>query len=210
MNYKTISNYTQFRSRCLHAFATTDTCFNAEELEKIIEYTDKLTVAKGLVAGGSIPQDDEENIYRKSNISFFHPTPENDWIFKKLNASIEDLNSIHFNFDLNGYDSLQYTEYNSTYEGKYDWHMDSLLGVVMPDKMFEMRKLSFSLILSEPGVDYEGGEFEMLINSTTPTTIPAKKGTIIFFPSFMLHRVNTVTKGKRKSIVGWITGPKFR
>jgi len=37
-----------------------------------------------------------------------------------------------------------------------------------------------------------------------------KKGDIIVFPSFMVHRVKPVTKGTRKSIVIWVLGPKFR
>ena len=33
------------------------------------------------------------------------------------------------------------------------------------------------------------------------------KGEIFVFPSWMLHRVTPVTKGKRKVIVGWGLGP---
>jgi PKHD-type hydroxylase len=37
-----------------------------------------------------------------------------------------------------------------------------------------------------------------------------KRGRILFFPSFILHKVHPVTKGVRKSIVAWVEGPKFR
>ena len=37
-----------------------------------------------------------------------------------------------------------------------------------------------------------------------------KKGSILIFPSFVEHRVTPVTKGVRKSLVGWYEGPKFR
>jgi PKHD-type hydroxylase len=37
-----------------------------------------------------------------------------------------------------------------------------------------------------------------------------KKGTVIAFPSFIPHRVTELTSGVRKSLVGWIEGPKFR
>jgi PKHD-type hydroxylase len=42
--------------------------------------------------------------------------------------------------------------------------------------------------------------------------VPAekKKGSVLLFPSWILHRVTPVTKGVRKSIVVWVTGPKFR
>ena len=77
--------------------------------------------------------------------------------------------------------------------------------------MYETRKLSVTFLLNEPGVDFEGGEFE--INSgeeKNAESIKMKKGDIIVFPSFMLHRVKPVTKGVRKSIVIWVMGPKFR
>jgi PKHD-type hydroxylase len=35
------------------------------------------------------------------------------------------------------------------------------------------------------------------------------RGEIVIFPSFILHRVTPVTKGKRRVIVGWALGPNF-
>ena len=37
-----------------------------------------------------------------------------------------------------------------------------------------------------------------------------EKGTIIIFPSFILHRVTPITKGTRESMVGWVSGPPYR
>jgi hypothetical protein len=39
---------------------------------------------------------------------------------------------------------------------------------------------------------------------------PRERGTVIAFPSCVLHRVTPITAGTRKSLVVWITGPKFR
>ena len=36
-----------------------------------------------------------------------------------------------------------------------------------------------------------------------------KKGTLIVFPSFTWHRVNPITKGHRKVLVGWLLGKPF-
>jgi len=36
-----------------------------------------------------------------------------------------------------------------------------------------------------------------------------EKGTIICFPSYIIHRVSKVTKGQRRSLVLWIHGPPF-
>ena len=34
-------------------------------------------------------------------------------------------------------------------------------------------------------------------------------GTAIVFPSFMRHKVAPVTKGRRRSLVGWFLGPLY-
>jgi len=36
------------------------------------------------------------------------------------------------------------------------------------------------------------------------------KGRVLAFPSFMIHGVAPVTKGKRESVVVWVEGPKFK
>jgi PKHD-type hydroxylase len=37
-----------------------------------------------------------------------------------------------------------------------------------------------------------------------------EQGTIIAFPSYILHEVTPITKGKRYSLEGWITGKPFK
>ena len=65
--------------------------------------------------------------------------------------------------------------------------------------------------MNEPGVDFEGGDFEINQGQEKDATkVDAKKGRILAFPSFMLHRVAPTTKGKRKSLVFWALGPKFK
>jgi len=75
----------------------------------------------------------------------------------------------------------------------------------------DQRKLSVTLLLNEPGVDFEGGEF-MMGRTSDPKNdiIPCKKSQCILFPSFIQHKVAPVTKGVRKSIVVWVRGPRFR
>ena len=148
---------------------------------------------------------------RKSDVAFVERNDKTGWIYERLNYVIDSLNAQFYNFDLNGYDTFQYTVYHDYEKGKYDYHMDTIMGTGMPDDMYETRKLSVTFLLNEPGVDFEGGEFE--INSgqeKDAESVKMKKGDIIVFPSFMLHRVKPVTKGVRKSIVIWVMGPKFR
>ena len=99
---------------------------------------------------------------------------------------------------------FQYTTYDKT--GKYDWHMDTSLGRD-PSNLQETRKLSMTICLND---DYVGGEFQINMGQEKDAqTLPAKKGRAFFFPSFIIHRVAPVKKGVRKSLVVWVTGPKF-
>ena len=71
-----------------------------------------------------------------------------------------------------------------------------------------IRKLSFTLCLND---EFEGGDFN--IWDAHPKTeksnikkIKLKKGEMLVFPSHLWHKVDKVTKGTRKSLVGWVVG----
>ena len=72
-----------------------------------------------------------------------------------------------------------------------------------------IRKLSFTIQLSDPD-DYEGGNVILLTEEGMKYVVPRKKGTIILFDSRTQHCVNKVKKGVRKSIVGWVVGPRWK
>ena len=65
-----------------------------------------------------------------------------------------------------------------------------------------MRKISLVVFLSDTK-DYDGGDFEF----QEEAKIPAEKGSILIFPSFLSHRVTPVTRGLRYSLVNWFIGP---
>ena len=74
-----------------------------------------------------------------------------------------------------------------------------------------IRKLSFTLCLND---EFEGGEFDICNpdpreTKNTIKSFKLKKGDMIVFPSHTWHRVNPVTKGTRKSLVGWALGPQW-
>jgi len=89
--------------------------------------------------------------------------------------------------------------------GKYDWHMD--LG---PEPIQSMRKLSYSILLNVG--EYEGGEIEFNVGKKTEVSLvgPDALGSMILFPSYLIHRVLPITKGIRYAIVGWMHGNSFR
>lgn len=205
MKFTTIYNDPRSRSTKTYSWTYWDDGFSEEELKKVIEYCDslKLINATTIGAGEDIEKARES---RKSNISWIHRNEESAWIFDKLNYIIQNSNERYFNFDLNGYDSIQYTEYTDQEEGNYGWHMDMCMN--MPLEYGENRKLSLTLLLDD---DFEGGEFEINKgNEKDSEIVTTKKGRAIIFPSWMIHQVRPVTKGKRKSLVVWVLGPKFQ
>jgi PKHD-type hydroxylase len=72
--------------------------------------------------------------------------------------------------------------------------------------------ISFTIFLND---DYEGGEFDLEIYgpAAEPRYVEIKKQpktNCVIFHSDMWHRVRPVTKGVRKSLVGWVLGNQFK
>ena len=166
-----------------------------EEIQKIKSLKTNETEA-------SIDSNTIDHTIRNSRVSWIHNGQENMWIYEKISSLMHYINSSYFRFDLSYIEPLQLTEYDENYSGFYSKHVDSGY-----DKNIN-RKLSFVLFLSDP-CEYEGGEL-LLYNSGTPLKPDAIKGNIVFFPSYVLHEVTPVTKGVRNTLVGWISGPRFK
>ena len=210
MMYKTIYNNPDERRRITYTWCYWDNAFTKEELDKMCQFFTSNGVERGTTVGEHTKQLVNEDV-RVSNVKFYNYGENTAWIFERINWVIESINERFFNYNLNGYESFQYTEYEGDELGKYDFHQDMINGKNMPENMNETRKLSMSLLLNEPGVDFEGGEFQ--INSgqeSNAETVDLTRGRMIFFPSYAIHRVAPVTKGRRKSLVVWVTGPKFK
>jgi PKHD-type hydroxylase len=138
---------------------------------------------------------------RRSQIMFLKPGTATDWIYDRLSQACIQTNTNRYKFEITGFQTeLQMASYSDT--GFFDWHMDFGAGDI------SNRKLSITVQLSDPG-EYEGGDLQFMINQNI-VNAPREKGAAIIFPSFALHRVTPVTKGNRKSIVGWIAGPPYR
>ena len=123
-------------------------------------------------------------------------------IYKELTSKILFINEKEWKWIIDGWEPFQYTEYDESYKGHYEWHID--YGMKSPQRPHP-RKLSFSLGISDKD-EYEGGELLTKINAKE-SSIKLDKGEIVIFPSWMLHKVTPVTKGRRKVIVGWGMGP---
>jgi PKHD-type hydroxylase len=192
-----------------YPFVWWDNAFTNDELKQIIDYCEDKGTERAAILGSSVDDVATTEKVRRCDVKFHSRVPEIAWFFDRMNGVISSLNDQFYGFDLNGYESFQYTSYNSSELGGYHWHMDTCLGNdYLPSNMIEPRKLSFTLLLND---DFEGGEFKLNIGQENRAiTAECPKGRILCFPSFLIHSVAPVTKGFRKSAVIWVTGPKFR
>ena len=155
----------------------------------------------------------EKKDYRDSDICWLN----DQWLYDVIDPFLQEANKMaNWNFEVDHFEDLQFTKYKKNQH--YDWHLDNLANTYNcpqnPKAHGKYRKISFSINLSDPK-DFEGGEFyfEFLnspVNEIAECVQLKEKGTIIFFPSFVKHKVAPVTKGERNSLVGWTLGYPFR
>ena len=116
---------------------------------------------------------------------------------------VNEANRTSFGFDISYLSNIQYTIYEPPGD-HYDWHIDTFIDT--PNAY--QRKLSMTVQLSNDW-EYEGGDFELNQAGLESTDIRTK-GTVLIFPSFLLHRVKPVSKGVRKTLVAWFEGKAFK
>lgn len=167
------------------------------------------------------------NVVNK-NIRNSHNTwiPTTHWTAGLVWHYVERANRENFLYDIDHIDgeAMQYTRYGP---GEYyKWHTDADISTsYKPDtregktwetpenylnkKCEKIRKLSFILQLSNPE-DYEGGNVQFLGPGKKSYFLPRERGTVAIFDSRSDHRVLPVTNGVRRSLVGWVVGPRWR
>lgn len=181
-------------------FACWEGAFTEGELDKIIAHGDSLTTDKATLAGRDIKEEYSE--IRITRTAWIKPSLETKWIYDRMQSVARMLNDRIWQFDITGFsEDFQYTVYQGNEGGHYDWHVDQ-------GDLAKRRKLTLSLQLSDPS-QYEGCELQ-LHGANRIDTAPNTRGALVAFPSYVLHRVTPITRGIRKSLVVWTTGPKFR
>lgn len=148
------------------------------------------------------PDNTIDDKVRKNKITWIETSH---WISAFVYYYILKANEDNFNYDITDFsDLLQYSSYEP---GEfYNWHIDG--GIISPNST--QRKLSFSLQLSDPD-EYVGGDLQFQsIDGFSTYYAPRELGTLIVFDSRLRHRVTKVLSGTRKSLVGWVSGPRWR
>lgn len=158
-----------------------------------------------ILSPGLVSENEEIVSVRDSQVSWIN---DDHWIVGMCYHYVLKANKKNFNYDINGFDGgkMQYTSYA---QGEYyNWHTDVDIFTDNENDQ-DIRKLSISVQLSDPE-DYTGGEVQLINGEDNTYFLPKTKGTIIIFDSRTKHRVRKIYSGNRKSLVGWVVGPRWK
>jgi PKHD-type hydroxylase len=175
---------------------TVGSVFSSEEIEKIKVLASAVEAAAPFVGGKG-----EQKDIRKCQLKWLSPTEDTIWIYQRLVDVVQKINNQYFNLNLYGFQTLQYTIYNSEDNEFYAPHRDSFGKAI--DGL--VRKLTFSIQLSDP-LEYEGGALVTDVDFY-PETASTVMGDMICFLPTSVHEAQPVTKGCRHVLVGWVVGP---
>jgi PKHD-type hydroxylase len=203
MNDMTTTSRQNSPPAILGPFATWQGIFGAEELDALERYGDGLRHQQAALTGDKAGYNQAIRITR---VAWIERNAQTNQFYQRMQEIVLQLNRKFFHYDLSGLAPMQYAIYNGSEQGHFDWHTD--YGREKGHEQHEPRKLSLSLQLSD-GADYQGGELQAQVRSKVDVA-PKARGTVIAFPSYVLHRVTPITAGVRKSLVVWALGPEYR
>ena len=103
-----------------------------------------------------------------------------------------------FNMDISFVEPYELKRYTS--DDYFGRHMDNYYSLTVNLD----RKITMSVQLSDTD-EYEGGEFNIL-----GVKSKLKKGSIVSFPSFFPHEIESIKSGTRWSLIGWAWGPYWK
>lgn len=135
-----------------------------------------------------------------SMVCYLHDHLNMSFVYERVRGFVNKANEKFWNFDLFDYgEPFKFAEYKEN--TGTDFHSD-----ITDYCTTGFRKLTIIIQLSRED-DYKGGE--LVVNGET-NIVSRKRGHVIVFPSFLLHKVNQITEGKRCSLVGFAYGPPLR
>jgi len=173
-----------------------------EQIQELADYVNK---ENPLEPAGFIEDDNavgSNDTVRSTDISWIDTNrfPE---IYARLGDAVHYANNTLYKFAITYLEPCQYSVYTAEKKGHYVTHCDGAL----KGQNGDTRKLSFSLLLNDPS-EFEGGDLILDVDYKG-INCDLQYNQICFFPSYLPHKVTPVTKGIRKSLVGWVHGPDF-
>jgi len=171
--------------------------FSGEECDEIIRYSES-----------TLDFSPQKNTKNEQNIAQFHslsayiiPDSTTNYIYNRLRELIVLANNSLWNFEL-----MDFAEPVKIH--KYTVGCSTCTHTDIGTGNTNFRKITVVVQLSDEN-DYTGGTL-ITQCSDTPCVTPKKRGCVILFPSYMLHKVDEITRGTRYSLVTFAHGPPFR
>tara|TARA_B100001996_G_C18409562_1_gene496333 strand:- start:53 stop:637 length:585 start_codon:yes stop_codon:yes gene_type:complete len=180
------------------------------EMVDILVKDIKSIEAENFLIDSEVLDGETDNINKEIRYSKNSWIPATHWIGGLLMHYVERVNEENFLYDISSIENkrIQYSEY--TKDNFYTWHSDQDIDTIESNN--EVRKLSFTLQLSS-GDEYTGGDVQFYSRDgkrSSSFMAPRNRGDLIIFDSRTVHRVRKIKSGVRKSLVGWIVGPRWK
>lgn len=170
-------------------------CVNSEKCKFLIDYFHNSPDVADAKIGDINNQVVHE--HRKTRLCWI-PERESITLFLFTHGLIAN-HKAAWGFDIETSEKTQIGEY--LIGGHYDWHRDEEF---FNKEKGNHRKVSVVMQLSNPD-DYEGGD--LILDYSQQIRASRERGSIVAFPSELMHKVTPVTRGVRYSATLWLSGP---
>ena len=180
----------------LTSFCVMDKAVDDNFINHVIEVSKRFDTNEGGIGAYNDLRED----LRRSDIAWL----EDAQIDVVLSEMVYAANVDFYGVELNGRLMHQFSEYKGEDDGFIGWHSD----VTIPHRNYSDRKLTCVTMLSDKS-EYEGGTLKLQYGHE-PIELTLEKGQAIMFPSYILHKVEPVTSGMRRTLVTWAHGPHWR
>jgi PKHD-type hydroxylase len=177
-----------------------DDAFSPQECEIIKNIAAKKIKERATISGDEASPGRIDTSIRNNSVAWLDEEDQITFVYERLTGIVNSLNDKYFKFHLYGFcEKIQFTEYKAPGEF-YKEHIDKMYGGAI-------RKLSVIVQLTDPE-EYEGCDLNLNVGSIN--TMKKTQGSVIVFPSYVLHQVTPITKGTRHSLVAWLAGDPFK
>jgi PKHD-type hydroxylase len=123
-------------------------------------------------------------------------------ILQKINFFVDEINNINWRFKINYLGESSIVSYLNP-KDNYNWHTDWNSSVSSCN-----RKISVLIQLSDPS-NYQGCRLQIKMGKYSNHSFTNELGSILIFPSFLLHRATKLISGERDVLVMWYHGDSF-
>ena len=170
---------------------------SAEQCDELVSQLSPLPWASGLAPGKLYRQKVKGN--EEIAFQMGQQTAPADALMRQITRAIMESSFIRTRMFPKSLVNPRFNRYREG--GFYGKHADSAF---LGNGQQQVRSdYSLTLFLNDPD-DYEGGELELAFASGEVMKLKEPKGTLLFYPSGVMHQVLPVERGERIAFVGWV------